>query len=122
MVCIYASSLTYWASDPILASQHCPDQRFIWNLANEALYEELRLGPDIHTIAAVLLNVGGRPTSLVFNNVGQLGFALSVAFTLGLNRDPSGWDIPNEEKSFRIRLWLSLLLHDRWSVQVYYFG
>ena len=74
----------------------------------------MRLNPSIYTIAAVLLNVGGRPTTLVFNNAGQLGFAISIAFTLGLNRDPSDWDIPASEKCFRIKIWLGLVIHDRW--------
>lgn len=116
LACLYAHSLVFWTSDPMLAGQRRPDQRFIWNLANEALYSELRLYPSIHTLAAILINVGGRPSTLVFNNAGQLGFATSIAFTLGLNRDPSGWDIPEHEKSLRRRVWWALLIHDRWYV------
>ncbi|KAF4958736.1 hypothetical protein FSARC_10927 [Fusarium sarcochroum] len=107
--------LAFWKSDPVLAQERRPDERFIWNLASEALFSELRLCPGIYTIAAVLLNVGGRPSTLLFNNAGQLGFAVSVAFAMGLNRDPSSWDIPEQEKKLRRRVWWALLIHDRWS-------
>ncbi|KAF2160648.1 hypothetical protein M409DRAFT_33112, partial [Zasmidium cellare ATCC 36951] len=114
LACLLAHSLTFWSSSQWLSSRRPPDQRFIWNLANEALFLEMRVSPKLSTIAAVLLNVGGRPTSMVFNNSGQLGFAISVAYTLGLNRDPTEWDIPPHEKEARMNLWRGLLLYDRW--------
>ncbi|EXM13221.1 hypothetical protein FOTG_18323 [Fusarium oxysporum f. sp. vasinfectum 25433] len=107
LCCSYASTLTFWKTNPVLSKERLPDQRFIWNLANEALFSELRLCPSIHTIAAILFNVGGRPSTLPFNNTGQLGFAVSIAFSMGLNRDPSAWDIPEEEKNLRKRIWTS---------------
>ncbi len=112
--CLYAHAMTFWKSDPVLCEQRRPDVRFVWNIASEALYSELRLSPSILTIAAILLNISGRPTSLVFNNAGQLGFAISLAYTLGLNRDPSTWDIPEHEKQLRRNTWHGLLLYDRW--------
>lgn len=111
---LYAHAMIFWKSDAELARQRRPDIRFVWNIASEALYSELRLSPSIHTLAAILLNISGRPTSLVFNNSGQLGFAISVAYTLGLNRDPSTWDIPEHEKQLRRNVWHGILLYDRW--------
>ncbi|RKK70574.1 hypothetical protein BFJ69_g11740 [Fusarium oxysporum] len=115
LCCSYASTLTFWKTNPVLSKERLPDQRFIWNLANEALFSELRLCPSIHTIAAILFNVGGRPSTLPFNNTGQLGFAVGIAFSMGLNRDPSAWDIPEEEKNLRKMVWWALLIHDTWT-------
>ncbi|KAI0596368.1 fungal-specific transcription factor domain-containing protein [Biscogniauxia sp. FL1348] len=119
LACLYAHSLVYWRFSPQLAPHKCPDVRFVWNLANEAIYSELHLSPGISTITAVLLNVGGRPiTSLIGNGV-QLGSAVSLAHSLGLNHDPSSWDIPLSEKVLRMKIWWSLLIHDRWSSLAY---
>ncbi|CAH0046891.1 unnamed protein product [Clonostachys solani] len=79
----------------------------------------MRLCPGLHTLVAIVLNASGRPTSLVFNNVGQLGFAISIAFMLGLNRDPSTWDIPSHEKRLRKNVWRALLICDGWSSLAY---
>ncbi|KAI5925211.1 fungal-specific transcription factor domain-containing protein [Camillea tinctor] len=117
--CLYAHTLVYWQFSPRLATHKCPDVRFVWNLANEALYSEMHLSPGISTITSILLNVGGRPiTSLIGNGV-QLGCAVSLAHSLGLNHDPSSWDIPLSEKTLRMKIWWSLLIHDRWSSLAY---
>jgi hypothetical protein len=114
LACIYAHAMTFWSSDPMLATQHKPDHRFVWNLASETVYSELRTNPSLDTIAAILLSINGRPSTLVLNNVGQLGFAINMAFTFGLHRNPHSWDLPEHEKRFRMRIWWALLLNDRW--------
>ncbi|KAI1842058.1 hypothetical protein JX266_011709 [Neoarthrinium moseri] len=117
--CLYAHTLVYWRFSPQLRQYRPPDIRFIWNLANEALYSELHLSPGISTITALLLNIGGRPTTSLIGNGVQLGAAVSLAHSLGLNRDPLPWDIPEAEKFLRMKIWWSLLIHDKWSSLAY---
>ncbi|KAH9907077.1 fungal-specific transcription factor domain-containing protein [Xylariomycetidae sp. FL2044] len=105
--CLYAHSLVYWRFDPQLSGIRPPDGRFIWNLANEALYSELHLSPGISTITAILLNTGGRPTTSLVGNGVQLGSAVSLAHSLGLNHNPLSWDIPYSKKLQRMQVWWS---------------
>ncbi|KAI1490243.1 fungal-specific transcription factor domain-containing protein [Biscogniauxia mediterranea] len=114
LACLYAHSLVYGRFSPQLASHRCPDVRFVWNLANEAVYSEMHLSPGISTITAILLNVGGWPITSLMGNGVQLGSAVSLAHSHGLNHDhPSSWDIPLSEKILRMKIWWSLLIHDR---------
>ncbi len=99
---------------PQTAGQPQPDGRFIWNLAIEAIYSELHFSPGISTITAILLNVGGRPTTSMIGNSSQLGAAVSLAHSLGLNRDPLPWDIPEPEKYLRMKIWWCLFIYDKW--------
>ncbi|KAI1767145.1 fungal-specific transcription factor domain-containing protein [Hypoxylon sp. FL1150] len=112
---LYAYSLVYWKSDTQLANQRAPDIRFIWNLASEALQSELFLSPGMSTITAILLNIGGRPTTALVGNGVRLGSAVSLAYSLGLNHDPVLWDISWPEKMLRMHAWWTLLIQDRWS-------
>jgi len=114
LACLYAHALAYWTSDTELAQHPRPDVRAVWNAANEALHAEMISSPNINTLIAIILDVTGRPTSLVFHNVGLLGFAISLAFTLGLNRDPTSWDIPPHERRMRANVWWALVACDRW--------
>ncbi|KAI0095401.1 fungal-specific transcription factor domain-containing protein [Daldinia grandis] len=111
---LYAHSLIYWRSESQLAEQRSPDARFIWNLASEALQSELFLSPGISTIIAILLNIGGRPTTAIVGNGVRLGSAVSLAYSLGLNHDPLSWDIPQSEKMLRMHAWWTILIHDKW--------
>ncbi|KAI1336688.1 fungal-specific transcription factor domain-containing protein [Xylariaceae sp. FL0016] len=113
--CLYAHSLVYWRYDSRLAGERPPDNRFVWNLANEALFSEIHLSPGLTTITAILLNIGGRPTTSLIGNGVQLGGAISLAHSLGLNHDPSSWDIMKSEQLLRMQIWWALLIHDRWS-------
>lgn len=116
---LYAHSLVYWKADPELASQRAPDGRFVWNLATEALHSELFVSPGISTITALLLNIGGRPTTALIGNGVRLGSAVSLAYSLGLNHDPLSWDISQSEKMLRMHIWWALLIQDRWSSLTY---
>ena len=80
----------------------------------EALYSELHLSPGISTIIAALINIGGRPTTSLIGNGVQLGSAVSLAHSLGLNRNPLHWRIPSSEKDLRIKVWWTLIIHDSW--------
>ncbi|KAK2590865.1 hypothetical protein QQS21_011439 [Conoideocrella luteorostrata] len=114
LACLYAHTLVYWPHSSVLSGQVCPDRRFIWNLANEAVYSELYLSPGMSIIMAILLNVGGRPTTSIIGNGVLLGSAVSIAHSLGLNHNPLPWKIPQSEKFLRMKIWWSLLIHDRW--------
>ncbi|KAJ5263500.1 transcriptional regulator family: Fungal Specific TF [Penicillium angulare] len=109
--------LSLWRYDSKLSQTRCPDSRFIWNLASDTVYSELHLSPGIPTITAILLNIGGRPTTSMVGNGVQLGSAVSLCHSMGLNRNPLPWDIPEGEKSLRINVWWSVLIHDRWWVE-----
>jgi hypothetical protein len=113
---LYANSLIYWESSSELSSSRLPDVRYIWNQANEALHSELFLSPGISTVMAIILNVCGRPSTSIFGNGGMVGTAVALSNALGLNRDPSKWNISPVEKRFRIRIWWLVVVNDRWCV------
>ncbi|KAG8157688.1 hypothetical protein KVR01_012350 [Diaporthe batatas] len=111
---VYAHALTFWSQPRRAAGRHCPDSRFVWNQATDALYSELQLCPGMSTVVAVLLDVGGRPSTSLIGNGVLIGSAVSIAHGLGLHRDPSDWDISEPEKTIRVQIWWALLVHDRW--------
>ncbi|KAL0934396.1 C6 transcription factor [Colletotrichum truncatum] len=111
---LYANSMIFWKNSPDLPSEYCPDSRFIWNQATETLFSELHISPGISTIIAIILNVGGRPTTSIIMNEIQLGAAVSLAQSLGLNRDPTDWSISMPEKCLRMKIWWALIVHDKW--------
>ena len=112
---LYANALIYWECSARLQGTRPPDGRFIWVLACEALHSEMFLAPGTSTVLAIILNVGGRPSTSVFGNGGLMGMAVSLSHALGLNRDPSGWDISPAEKAFRVRVWWLVVVQERWS-------
>ena len=116
---LYAISLIYWNNSPKLRSSRSPDIRYIWNQAIEAIHSELFLSPGISTVMAMLLNIGGRPSTSIFGNGGMVGTAVALCNALGLNRDPSQWTISPVEKRFRIRIWWLIVIHDRWYPSLY---
>ncbi|OLN81998.1 putative transcriptional regulatory protein C105.03c-like protein 2 [Colletotrichum chlorophyti] len=111
---LYAHSMIFWKTCPDLPAEYCPDSRFIWNQATETLFSELHISPGISTIIAIILNVGGRPTTSMIMNEIQLGAAVSLAQSLGLNRDPVDWNISIPEKCLRMKIWWALVVHDKW--------
>lgn len=106
--------MTFWSSSPSLSRQRRPDGRFIWNLATEATYSQLHRLPGMSIIEAILLNVGGRPTTSLIGNGVLLSAAVAMAHSLGLNHDPVTWEVPQSEKNLRMRIWWALLVHDKW--------
>ncbi|KAJ9483219.1 hypothetical protein VN97_g10193 [Penicillium thymicola] len=55
----------------------------------------------------------------MFGNGGMVGTAVALSNALGLNRDPSSWDISKLEKALRIRIWWLVVIHDRWCSLAY---
>lgn len=111
---MYAHTMTYWKGCPKLSSMIRPDAHFVWLQANEALNSENFLAPGLSTVLAMILNVGGRPSTSVFGNGALLGIAVARANALGLNRDPSDWNISDPARLSRIRIWWLIVIQDRW--------
>lgn len=111
---VYAHALTFWSQPRRAAGRHCPDSRFVWNQATDALYSELQLCPGMSTVVTVLLDVGGRPSTSMIGNGVLIGSAVSIAHGLGLHRDPTDWDMSEPEKRIRVQIWWALVVHDRW--------
>lgn len=114
LACLYAHTTVYWRQSPVLHKYHRPDSRFIWNLANEAIYAELHLSPGLSAISACILNISGRPTTSLIGNGILLGSAVSMAYSFGLNHSPLSWKIPLSEQMLRMKIWWALLLQDKW--------
>ena len=114
LACLYAHTLVHWPCSLPLSKKKCPDSRFIWNLANDAVYSELHLAPGMSMIKAILFNIGGLPTTSLIGNGVLMSSAVSLAHSLGLNHNPLAWDIPGSEKYLRMKIWWALLVHDRW--------
>ncbi|KAF5670508.1 transcriptional regulatory [Fusarium heterosporum] len=111
---LFAHSVTFWNSSPVLSQHRRPDGRFIWNLATEAKYSQIHRSPGLSVIEASILNIGGREiTSLIGNGV-LLGSSVAMAHSLGLNHNPMPWEIPKSEKNLRMKIWWALLIHDKW--------
>ena len=110
---IYAITLCFWSQTDVAVKGPRPDQRFAWNLAVEALQEDF-LAPGMSTLQAVLVDLTGRPIYSLTGNVINNGRAVALANSLGLNRNPKKWNISNEEKNLRIRIWWGVLIHDTW--------
>ncbi|EXJ78828.1 hypothetical protein A1O1_09230 [Capronia coronata CBS 617.96] len=119
--CLYANATAYWGKSNKLRldSLRCPDIPFIWSQALESLFNALLFSPELSTVIAVLLNIGGRPTTTTTSNSIALGGAVALSQSLGLNRDCSTWEIADSEKSARVRIWWGILIHDRWSSLAY---
>ena len=113
---IYATTICYWHHLPSSIRQPRPDSRFAWNLAVKALQEDF-LAPRLSTLQAALVDLIGRPIFSLKGNVINTGRCVALANSLGLNRDPKGWNIGAEEKSLRVRLWWGVLIHDSWFVR-----
>lgn len=113
LICeLYAVTLTYWNQiDGVVGPR--PDQRFAWDLAVKALQKEF-LAPDISTLQAVLIDLTGRPIFSITGNGISNGQAAALANSLGLNRNPMQWNISQEEKNLRVRIWWGVLIHDAW--------
>ncbi|KXJ84663.1 fungal-specific transcription factor domain-domain-containing protein, partial [Microdochium bolleyi] len=115
---MYAHSRVYW-KQTLLPGHHCPDVRYIWNQACEALYFELYQSPGLSAIVAILLNISGRLLSSMIGNATLHGAAISLAHCLGLNRNCLSWRLPEAEKAHRIRLWWAIVVYDKWSSVAY---
>ncbi|EXJ82597.1 hypothetical protein A1O3_06410 [Capronia epimyces CBS 606.96] len=117
LVCeIYAVSIISWSTSAKLVKSrpHRPDVRYIWTQTVEALNEEF-LAPGFSTVLSCILDLTGRPTTSMTYNAINIGRAVALSQSLGLNRDPRGWDLDQRQKALRIRTWWGVLIHDWWA-------
>ncbi|KAJ4515693.1 hypothetical protein HRR83_004600 [Exophiala dermatitidis] len=117
LVCeIYAVSMISWQASQRLAKARPdrPDVRYIWNQTVEALNEEF-LAPGFSTVLSCILDLTGRPTTSMTYNAINIGRAVALSQSLGLNRDPRGWSLDQRQKALRIRTWWGVLIHDWWA-------
>jgi hypothetical protein len=110
---IYATTLTFWQQSSILAIQNRPDPSFVWSLAVQALNDDF-LAPGMSTVSGAILCLTGRPITTITGNAVNLGRTVALAHSLGLNRNPNGWNVSPKEKKIRIRVWWTVLIHDHW--------
>ncbi|KAL3490188.1 hypothetical protein BJX62DRAFT_238326 [Aspergillus germanicus] len=111
--------MIYWNQFPVLRTTRCPDINFVWVQAYEALSSEVFLSPGMSTVISIILNVGGRPSTSIFCNGGMMGLAVAFANALGLNRDPSNWNISPMQKQIRINIWWLVVVQDSWCSLAY---
>lgn len=114
---VYAASLTYWKRIPGLSGRPKPNVSYAANLADLALDQDFA-APGLSTITAAVINLSGRPADSTTGKAIGCGRTISLAHSLGLNRDPTNWKICEAEKDQRIRLWWGVLIHDRWCVSL----
>lgn len=115
---VYATSLIFWHSSPILRKHPRPDITYCLNQCVSALQEDFHAA-SLSTVYAALLDLNGRPTTAVTYNTMLNGRVVAMAHLLGLNRDPERWDLSDQDKKLRARLWWGVLIHDRWSSFAY---
>lgn len=90
-----------------------PDTRYMWNLAVSAMNDDF-LCPDFSTILACILDLLGRPITSITYNAINVGRVVALSQSLGLNRNPTNWNLHPRQKSLRIRAWWGTLIHDQW--------
>ncbi|KAH7080662.1 C6 transcription factor-like protein [Paraphoma chrysanthemicola] len=115
---IFALGSPLWSRSDTLKMHPRPDSYYVWNKAISATLEDF-LSPGMPTIQAAVLDQIGRPSVSIVGNITLCGRTISLAQTFGLHRDPSKWDITENEKSIRIRLWWCCLISDHWSSIAY---
>lgn len=118
MCVLYAMSAPFWRRSETLKMHPRPDSHYVWNKAISATLEDF-LSPGMPTIQAAVLDQIGRPSVSIVGNITLCGRSISLAQTFGLHRDPSKWNITENEKSLRIRLWWGCLINDHWSSIAY---
>lgn len=73
------------------------------------------LSPTLSTVLACILDLLGRPITSITYNAVNIGSTVALAQSLGLNRDPSNWNLDPRQKNLRIKTWWGLLIHDYWA-------
>ncbi|RFU25191.1 hypothetical protein B7463_g11146, partial [Scytalidium lignicola] len=116
LVCeLYSVALVAWnTSDALLRSRPQPDMKYVWRQTVDALNEEYQ-APAFPTILATILDLAGRPTTIMTYNALNIGRSVALSRSLGLNRDPSNWSLDQRQKGLRIRTWWGVLIHDWWA-------
>ncbi|KAF2134463.1 C6 transcription factor-like protein [Dothidotthia symphoricarpi CBS 119687] len=118
MCVIYEIGSPMWAKSDTLKMHFRPDIHYISNKGISAILEDF-LSPGIPTVQAAILDQIARPSVSIVGNITLCGKTISLAQTFGLHRNPSKWNITDNEKAVRIRLWWCCLITDHWSSVAY---
>ncbi|KAL5114406.1 hypothetical protein ACEQ8H_007717 [Pleosporales sp. CAS-2024a] len=118
MCVVYAMASPLWTRSDTLKMHPRPDNYYVWNKGISATLEDF-LSPGMSTIQAAVLDQIGRPSVSIVGNITLCGRTIALAQTFGLHRDPSKWNITENEKSVRMRLWWCCLITDHWSSIAY---
>lgn len=117
---IYALSLPFAAWDETLCLHNAyspPNVTDLWKITHTSLQRELQF-PSLVTVQTylVLLNYLPFDPVSVENPFAwsMAGAMLAMAQSLGLNADPSGWNLPAWEIRLRRRLWWSVVVEHTW--------
>ncbi|KAJ9272880.1 transcriptional regulator family: Fungal Specific TF [Paecilomyces variotii] len=115
---VYGLACPFWAQDSTLQSQPLVSQHELFDQVHTALNRELD-SPKLSTLQACLLALQETPpltqTTESPRNWTFACQATSCAQNLGLQQDPSLWNIPAWEKSLRKKLWWATFATDKWS-------
>ncbi|KAF2813280.1 uncharacterized protein BDZ99DRAFT_382177 [Mytilinidion resinicola] len=114
LCCVYAIASPNWQRSKSLKTYPGPDTHFLWNTSVCALLDDF-ISPSLETISTSVLDLIGRPSETIVGNSTLCGRTVALAQTFGLHRNPSNWNIRNDEKTTRIRLWWGVLINDYWS-------
>lgn len=105
-------------ASPFYMHKQSPNDMKVLDWIFQALPCEKRQ-PKLETIEAslVFLHRHARyhrapPTPGLWSEIGSI---VGMAHDVGLNVDPSIWDISAENRDRRIRLWWMIFMHDKWS-------
>jgi hypothetical protein len=118
MCVIYAHGSPLWTRSETLKMHPKPDAHYVWNKAISATLEDF-LSPGMSTISTAILDQIGRPSVSIVGNITLCGKTVSLAQTFGLHRDPAKWNITENERSLRVRLWWCVLITDTWASVAY---
>ena len=118
MCVIFCLGSPLWSRSDTLKMHPRPDSHYIWNKGISATIEDF-LSPGMPTIQAAILDQIGRPSVSIIGNITLCGRTVSLAQTFGLHRDPSKWNITENEKAVRIRAWWGVLITDHWASVAY---
>ncbi|GAD93340.1 fungal specific transcription factor domain-containing protein [Paecilomyces variotii No. 5] len=115
---VYGLACPFWEHDDSLRSQAPISQHELFDQVHIALNRELD-SPKLSTLQACLLVLHETPpltqTTESPRNWTLACQATSCAQNLGLQQDPSLWNIPTWEKSLRKKLWWATFATDKWS-------
>jgi hypothetical protein len=113
MVNLVAYAIFYWDASPALVGYAKPDQDFAWQTAVQANIADRQKG-DLATIISICVNIAGRPSLCLVNNVADVARAVALSHATGLNHDCREWKLSDMEKRIRWRAWWGVVTHDRW--------
>ncbi len=119
---VYATALPFFLYDDVLATTiiHCPPSASrLYRISWLAITQEIHK-PRLATFQACLLLLQRAPNNrYVMDTPFQwslVGWTVSLAYVLGLNKSCSGWNsLPRWERRLRGRLWWAIYVMDKWA-------